>query len=227
MKTVALVGFGPSHVDAPFADETIEIWAVNYHHEDLARTTRIFELHEWDTIRTEDGGIHLKPLAAQTAIVYMQETHPEVPMSVAYPLQQMSEAFALPHTPKPYFTSTVSYMVALAITEGFDEIQLFGIDLAQDTEYAIQRPSCEFFLGIAVGRGIRVVPHPKSDVLKTAFLYGYEDTPREWLRDKAKARRAHLQKMQQHYEAEVLKHRDAMHQFLGALQENDHLLKTL
>jgi len=200
---------------------------MNYHHTEVARTSRIFELHEWASVVKEDGGIHLAPLAAQTVPVYMQETHPEIPASIAYPLAQMTEAFALPHTPKPYFTSTVSYMIALAIVERFDEIQLYGIDLAQDTEYAIQRPSCEFFLGIAVGRGIRVVPHPQSDVLKTAFLYGYEDTPREWLRDKAKARRAHLQKMQQHYEAEVLKNRDAMHQFLGALQENDHLLKTL
>jgi hypothetical protein len=38
-----------------------------------------------------------------------------------------------------------------------------------------QRPSCEYFLGVAEARGITVVLPPGSDLLKTAYLYGFED----------------------------------------------------
>jgi len=227
VKTVAILGFAPSYVDAPFDDARIDVWTMNYHHEAVKRSSRVFELHEWTIVQGEDGGTHLRTLAALTVPVYMQTEHPEVPMSVAYPLDQMCNEFKLPHTEKAYFTNTASYMIAMAITEHYDEIQLYGIDMSQDTEYATQRPSCEYFLGIAVGRGIRVIPHRSSDVLKTAFLYGYEDEECRWLRDKLTARRAHLERMQAHHEQEMLKHRDALHQFAGALQDNAHMLKVL
>ena len=50
--------------------------------------------------------------------------------------------------------------------------------MGQDTEYATQRPSCEFFLGICVGYGIPVQIDPVSDLLKTDFLYGYDEAAR-------------------------------------------------
>jgi hypothetical protein len=64
---------------------------------------------------------------------------------------------------------------------GFKEINLSGVDMAQDgivvqtAEYRAQRPSCEFFLGIASGRGIKVVLPPGSDLLIADHLYGFED----------------------------------------------------
>src|SRR5215467_7046976 len=202
---------------------------MNYHHEDskIRRVSRVFELHDWAVIQGEDNGTHVPTLAKLTIPVYMQARRPEVPTSLAYPLEAMCSEFALPHTPKAYFTNTISYMVALAITEGFAEIQLFGVDMAQDTEYASQRPSCEFFLGIAVGRGVRVVPHPASDILKTTHLYGFEERERQWLRDKIEARRTLLITTQHEHERQRQQHADAVQQFAGALQELDNTRRLL
>jgi hypothetical protein len=42
-----------------------------------------------------------------------------------------------------------------------------------NSEYGPQRPSCEYFLGIAVGLGIKIVIPKQMDLLKTKFLYGF------------------------------------------------------
>ena len=63
---------------------------------------------------------------------------------------------------------------------GYEWMGLFGIDMAQDhllqAEYSEQRPSCEYFIGLATGRGIEVYLPKGADLLKTSHLYGYEDS---------------------------------------------------
>jgi hypothetical protein len=82
-----------------------------------------------------------------------------------------------------YFTNSISYMIALAIYEKYEEIGIYGVDMATggfDTpngEYAHQRPSCEYYIGIAVGRNIKVTVPSSADLLKTRFLYGPEVIP--------------------------------------------------
>lgn len=224
-EKVAIVGFAPSYVDTPFADSSFEIWTMNYHHEDVPRSDAIFELHEWDVVRGEDGGTHVESLRRVTCPVWMLEVRPEVPTSRAYPIEEM-EKYRLPNSDKPYFTNTASYMIALAIERRFKEIHLFGIDMAHDTEYGSQRPSCEFFLGVAFGLGITVVPHRTSDLLKTGFLYGFESQQRDWMREKLLARRKHLEKMKAFHEEQLRQHQAAVCEFNGALQNNDHITKV-
>lgn len=55
------------------------------------------------------------------------------------------------------------------------ELHIYGVDMAQGTEYAAQRPSCEYFLGIAAGMGVKTYVPPQSDLLKNTALYGVED----------------------------------------------------
>lgn len=55
------------------------------------------------------------------------------------------------------------------------EIHIYGVDMAQGTEYAAQRPSCEYFLGLASGMGIKTFVPLTSDLLKNMSLYGAED----------------------------------------------------
>jgi hypothetical protein len=47
--------------------------------------------------------------------------------------------------------------------------------MANDIEYQSQRPSCEYFIGLARGKGIEVYVPPESDLLKCMYLYGFED----------------------------------------------------
>lgn len=71
----------------------------------------------------------------------------------------------------PYLTSSIAYEIALAIYEKFDEIALYGIDLNTAEEYAWQKPGVEYLLGIAAGRGIKVVI-PTNCPLLNGTLYG-------------------------------------------------------
>lgn len=226
VKRVAILGFAPSYIEAPFADPSIEIWTLNQHHQEVPRTSRIFAMHAFAVEEIEDGGAHLKNLSAATVPVYMLDKHPKVPTSVKYPRDLMWEKYQIPNRDKLYSTNTVSWMIGLAIEEGFAEIQTFGVNMAQDTEYGHQRPSCEWWLGVAFGRGIRVVPNRSSDILNTMFEYGYDDDKQSAFRAKVLERRAHLVKEKDAHERQIAEHRDAVNQFSGALQDTDYYLRT-
>jgi hypothetical protein len=206
-KKVFIVGCAPSRDLVPW-DEVkagkAEAWGVNnlFHSMPLEQYpfTRFFEIHHIDKL--EDGtmrrrfdpvfrgqkvneylaggthpqtGEHIKGLADLNIPVYMQKLWPEVPNAVVYPLEQMVAQFG------DYFTNTISFELALAITEGFEEIHVYGVDMAVSSkmflhnEYSQQRPSCEFFLGIAMGKGIKIFIPDTSDLLKTRFMYAYEE----------------------------------------------------
>lgn len=78
---------------------------------------------------------------------------------------------AHPTNEEPYLSSSIAYEIALAIYEGFEEIHLYGIDLNTDGEYQWQKPGVEFLLGVAAGRGIKVVL-PDNCPLLRGTLYG-------------------------------------------------------
>ena len=58
---------------------------------------------------------------------------------------------------------------------GFKEIEVWGVDMAVGSEYQNQRPSCEFWLGVAAGMGIKIHIPAEADLLKSRFLYGFEE----------------------------------------------------
>ena len=175
MKKVAIVGYTPTRVYAPYGDESWEIWGLNdlYRFKsksDVQRWTRWFNMHQ-DRPSAQSRTPYsscLKEYAKWDCPVYLQEKHPDVPNSVRFPVEKAIEQFG------GYFTNSISYMIAFAIMEGFKEIGIWGVDMATDSEYNHQRPSCEYFLGIAKGKGISIYVHPAADLLKARTLYGYE-----------------------------------------------------
>lgn len=187
-KKVAICGCSDTKHLAPFNDPTWDIWGINNGFGHVVRKTGWFEIHpvkfeggkwhrrkllrpgvfEWSTeFRGMDTGKYIKMLADLDVPVYMQQHWDEIPKSVPYPLNDIMAKFG------GYFTNTVSYMIALAILQGYREIGCYGVDMAATTEYGAQRPSCEFFLGVAAGLGIRVIIPDQCDLLKTRFLYGF------------------------------------------------------
>ena len=204
-KKVAILGYTQTRVKAPYHDNDFEIWGINDLYQfgsptDVQRWDRWFEIHTEAQIdnyqnlklaanagRTQaqlpSATQHYATMASwgKDVPVYMVKKFPQVPNSVVYPLnkilKEFGQYFVNPDHAK-YFTNSISYMVALAIVEGFEEIHIYGVDMATsavDNEYAKQRPSCEFWLGVAVGRGIKIHIPDESDLLKTKFMYGFED----------------------------------------------------
>jgi len=189
-KKLAIVGFAGTRDQAPFNNPDYEIWTVNNLHKFVPRQDRIFQVHqrwEWTPgygnpaehgVITED---HLEFLKTCGIPVYTVEKFKDIPTSIRFPIEEMTKEFGVARTGHEnpdhkdgYWTNSISMMIALAIYEKFDVIEIYGVDMAVSTEYLEQRPSCEYYIGIAKGRGIDVRLPAECDLLKTRFIYGFE-----------------------------------------------------
>jgi hypothetical protein len=173
-KRVALVGFSASSLHlVPWQDPTVELWGLNQAYINFERRPdRWFEIHRPESRADVAVPTYLDDLKTIGCPLYMIAAEPIYPTSVKYPLEEVQAV--VPPLYRSYFTSGVSYMIALAVKEGFEEIALYGIDCAAGTEYVNQRPCVEAWCSLATGRGINVVIPPQSALFKAMFLYGYE-----------------------------------------------------
>jgi hypothetical protein len=73
---------------------------------------------------------------------------------------------------RDFFSTTLSYELALALEESFSSIELLGVDMTLSSEYRDQRPSVAYFAGLAEGRGVVVTTPPDSPLLKNDYAYG-------------------------------------------------------
>jgi hypothetical protein len=243
-KKVAIVGFAPHYEKAPFDDPEFEIWTVNNLHEYVPRQDRIFQLHqekEWlnfPEVHLLDGKKHFEWLKTCGIPVYMVRDFPEIPTCVVYPLEKMKEEFYVQRTDNSglrdsYFTNTISFALALAISEGFKEIHVYGVDMSVNEEYKMQKASCEYFLGIAQGRGIDVRLPPESDLLKARFVYGFEEEHTEAWDHKIALVRKRLDDERRELREEMLKQQQIADRCEGGLivyrkmEPNDDVKKAI
>ncbi len=112
----------------------------------------------------------------------------EIPLSEAFPLEECRKEFGA-----PYFSNTIAYMIAFALLKGAKEIEIFGVNQASSAEYFYEKAGVEYWLGICVGRGVKVIINgERSELLgnKRRFggnlLYGYQQTYEEILSAAAK-----------------------------------------
>lgn len=132
--------------------------------------------------------------------IYLGETHPEVPRAKAYPKDLMLRHFGkdilwegrlnggtkgppVRVRPAP-FSATVCWSLAMAIHELSPKarrgkecmIGVYGVDMETEGEYRDQRAAVWYFMGVAAGRGIKLVVPEMSELLKSAGLYGFDET---------------------------------------------------
>lgn len=99
----------------------------------------------------------------------------EIPMSQAFPIKEVVQKFGV-----PYFTNTICYMIAYALLQGAKEIELWGINQAGSHEYTEERGGVEFWIGIALGMGVKITINGKDSQLLLykgrygkGTMYGY------------------------------------------------------
>jgi len=192
MKSVALIGFSDMTFGFCKDSKADELWTVNHAAivKDMPKFHRLFEIHKKDWYLRKEAprsAIYEKWLEEQHDFpIYMQRKRKEVPNSVRYPLEEIVaellpglvwvDAEGKEIVRSKYFTSSASYMMALAIYEKFDVIEIYGIDMENNTEYGYQKPCMEFWEGYALGRGIKIIQRELCP-LCYAPLYGYEEVP--------------------------------------------------
>jgi hypothetical protein len=221
---VCIVGFAPGRANAPFDDLDFEFWGINEMWLDpvVKRCDVLFELHDYRWI-VEDKRVkgHIKWLRENREVpVFMQQHFEDIPMSVPYPKDEIVRRFG------SYFTNTISWEVALAIHLGFKEIHIYGVNMANEIEYASQRPSCEYFIGLARGMGIRVYIPPESDLLKCLYLYGFEDGELSIMSAKFDAFIAEQEHGIDVEQAEMNRHIVALQQHIGSKHAAEYFKKA-
>src|SRR3990167_1073743 len=215
-RKIAILGFADSRVDAPFQDDSWEIWGVNDVYAYVPRVTATFELHHLKGL-AENGRRNPQYhqwLAKGKMPVYMIDPRPEFPAAQRFPFEPLREMF-----PRAYFTNSISWMVGLAIAELTDmcglpdgravrlakpgvQLGLWGVDMAATSEYAAQRPSVEYFIGIADGCGIPTFIPDTSDICKASALYGIDTTAP--LRQKLEGKLAGITQTQQQNASQLI-----------------------
>jgi hypothetical protein len=171
-KKIAIIGSAPSSVGlAPYHDPSYEIWACSpgaWPH--LRRIDTFFELHSRTLDPTVFSPEYIKFLA-QAPRTFVVQPWPELPRAELYPFDAMIEKYG------PFwFSSSVSWMFALAIEERATEIGLWGIDMAAREEYVAQRHACQWWIEKAQSLGIKVTLPIESDLNKPFPLYGLCET---------------------------------------------------
>jgi len=180
-KWVAIVGAawttGPW---APWGEG--ELWCSNETHGhpwcEVDKATRWFQIHPKKTFTRDHIHNHWEWLQEEHPFpIYMHQSYDDIPASVPYPLRKIQKT--APYITKGeeqvenLFSSTMSYQFAQALDEGFERIELFGIELVQGGEYTYQREELAFWMGKADGMGVEVWM-PEICALFTQPLYGYE-----------------------------------------------------
>lgn len=174
-----IVGFAPNWNLTPWQDADAEIWCLNEFYKYMQKTPgtradRWFEIHSKDS-PSKNNAEHQNFLKNCPVPVYMWEHYDDIPPSIRFPkdeiMQWMQDKGYIGYK---YFTNSISWMIAMAMYMGYKEIHIYGVDMATNSEYQAQRPSCEYFIGIAEGLGIKFYLPPESDLMKNAGLYGFE-----------------------------------------------------
>jgi hypothetical protein len=164
-KEVIIEAMGSTRAMCPFDCET---WAVNMGYSQImeldGHCSRIFLTHT--QVRDVHGREafnwgHFNKLVEAGIIVY--NTHRVKGLnSKMYPFKRISKKFNT-----EYFSNTISYMMALAIDEGYKKIRLYGCDMMTQAEYAWEKGGIEYWIGRAEGVGVTVEVNEGSSLLKT------------------------------------------------------------
>jgi|TARA_Y100000310_G_C20703453_1_gene832251 hypothetical protein len=170
VKEIIILGMGATMIKCPY---DVEVWAVNQTYKVARKVDKLFitdprynfknqNNHNWDELNS-----------LNIPIVSLHK-FPELKRFVRFPYDRIVERFGIQDS--EYFSNTICYMVAYALYKGYKKIRLYGVDLATSTEYILEKGGVEFWLGIAIGMGVKVENTKGSMVLKTpnGVPYGHK-----------------------------------------------------
>lgn len=179
-RSVQIVGRHPSAWDAPawVGDERWLMRSAAFHGWADQPWDRLFDMHQNDLIERS----HHEILAWYRSLdgtrpIYTCEPL-DVPGNRVYPLSKVIAECSDVDRLEDSFTCSVDYMLALAIVEQVEHIDLCGVLMRahEADEYASQRASVQYWIGRARGAGIRVTVPSASGLCRSSVLYGYNQT---------------------------------------------------
>lgn len=176
-KKIAIVGTGSQWPLAPFKDDAWEIWGVIGVATTAPRLDRLYELHAPALVRkiaaADYGDGSFWKVARDLGPNFITHSpYEECPDCTPFDFQDKIARYG------KYWGSSIDWLMADAIDRAPEEIGLFGINMAADSEYVHQKPSLSFYLGMAKAKGIKITMPSSSELLTAPYMYGLEEMPR-------------------------------------------------
>ena len=172
MRTVAIVGMYKATVaEFDFNRSDCDVWVFNetISGNKLPRADAVFQMHRpviWRSKTNRNDPGHYDWLQNnRTLPVYMIES-----MRCSHVRQYQVRGTKA--SKRLSICCVVSYALALAIYQGYERIEVYGVEMETETEYGHQRDGVTYWVGVAQGRGIEVDYH-SINVLKSP-LYGFD-----------------------------------------------------
>jgi hypothetical protein len=183
MNRLVIAGAEPHTRDnAPFGERGYDVWTfADWGCKEWAKfATAIIEIHRphgtsgytehprspeyWEWLQNTD-----KP-------VYMYPADSRIKNSIEYPLDEVKAMLGNMKNKGMDFqplNSSLAYAIALGIYQGYEQIDIYGVELTNSSEYRSQQPMFTFWVGFAGGRGIKLNINC-TDGLFIQPLYGIE-----------------------------------------------------
>lgn len=224
MSKVAIIGSAPSSIAlAPYNDPEWRIWGCSPGAATkVPRADLWFEIHRWEPDKPWFDAGYINKMNSFDCPILMIEHRPELPKSMAYPKDAILERFA------PYasynMTSSVAWMIALAVYSGATEIGIWGVDMSHASEWEFQRSGCHYWICRAIEEGIKVTVPPESDLMQPPTLYGFREA--HPMHIKLMSRRQELEPRIAELEAGIQRARDEYHHLKGAMDDLVYQEKT-
>lgn len=206
-RKLVLVGAGHTqqYVTDFLDDPAYEVWTINavapIDRYRQARADRWFDLHQ----RIAQSEADLRWIRECPFPIYVPEDLiDEGPNTVRYPLAAIEERYG------GYWACSFAYQIALALSEGFTDIAIGGIDLhyGDARERTVEYANTSWWLGYADAKGITLHLPAASRLGQHEYRYGIEYTEEKLATEQyvreveiCDARRLHRKLMAQWIEA--------------------------
>ncbi len=95
--------------------------------------------------------------------IVLHKAHPDYPNAIILPRKRLRQTYSQPG--RRIYTSSITFMIAMAIEEAPDEIALFGCYMEKGSKYYCQRAGTIHLLKIAEERGIKIFLPEDCDVM--------------------------------------------------------------
>ena len=185
LEEVIILGCGPTHVECKYH---CEVWGVNGTYNFAKRLDKLFMTDEPDEVAT-----------CWYDMVKVKVANPTLVFPIPYPRFQ-NKGFRVEIYPMDgirekfktrFFSNSIAYMLAYAlyhtksiqtpddpmprVIEGYEKIYLFGIDMMTSATYIQEKGGVEYWMGVALGMGVKVINTKGSATGKTwnGKMYGY------------------------------------------------------
>ena len=173
---VNIIGKAPGWQDAPidgvcwgFNDHILKRpFSVMFDMHDIGNHERVVGKNGWKLGKLNRSESNAKCAETETPIFSLGYVD-GLPV-IEYPLSDICK-----HFDTDYFSCGVAYAMAMAIYQKMTEIDIWGVFLSFGGEHAYQKPCIEYWIGRAIGLGIKVTVHGMTTLLKNSGnkLYGY------------------------------------------------------